>query len=291
MAAVNSPPTRARATPGRAKCSKITDYDDGVPAASSGRVLGRSLQIEHSSPVIEHRSIAPLLPFRVRSVRRAPVLRPFSDTHSRITTHQYPPPILSRVYIHPAPSTRPPPPRARAPLPSVAPARARSRDVNSRHRIHVSRASPPSPARAHLDPSEWASSPPRAPSRARARAIRLSRARRAATLTVRAGMRVDQVQAMGDRVLVVADEAESQTKGGLFIAGGGGAGGPASNLTRTVKSAERRGQGGQSGRSMLINGFSGAEVEFDDGAKGKFVNSSDVLAVLSCVRVTRSSRR
>ena len=74
-------------------------------------------------------------------------------------------------------------------------------------------------------------------SRVPARApISRSRARRASTLTVRAGMRVDQVQAMGDRVLVGADEAESQTKGGLFIAGGGGAGGPGSNLSGTVKS-------------------------------------------------------
>ena len=111
--------------------------------------------------------------------------------------------------------------------------------------------------------------------------LSLARARRASTLTVRAGMRVDQVQAMGDRVLVVADEAESQTKGGLFIAGGGGAGGPGSNLTGTVRSVGAEAKGVKAGDKVLINGFSGTEVEFDDGAKGKFVNSSDVLAVLS----------
>ena len=86
---------------------------------------------------------------------------------------------------------------------------------------------------------------------------------------------------LGDRVLVIADEAESQTKGGLFIAGTGGAGGPGSNLTGTVRSVGAEAKGVKAGDKVLINGFSGTEVEFDDGAKGKFVNSSDVLAVLS----------
>ena len=39
-AAVNAVDACAREPPGRAKCSKITDYDDGVPAASSGGFLG-----------------------------------------------------------------------------------------------------------------------------------------------------------------------------------------------------------------------------------------------------------
>ena len=39
-AAVNAIDACAREPPGRAKCSKITDYDDGVAAASSGGFLG-----------------------------------------------------------------------------------------------------------------------------------------------------------------------------------------------------------------------------------------------------------
>ena len=39
-AAVNAVDACAREPPGRAKCSKITDYDDGVAAASSGGFLG-----------------------------------------------------------------------------------------------------------------------------------------------------------------------------------------------------------------------------------------------------------
>jgi chaperonin GroES len=35
------------------------------------------------------------------------------------------------------------------------------------------------------------------------------------------------------------------------------------------------------GDAVLINGFAGTEVEFEDGEKGKFINSADVLAVLS----------
>lgn len=108
-----------------------------------------------------------------------------------------------------------------------------------------------------------------------------SRRPRAAVLA-RAGMRADTVQAMGDRVLVLADKAESQTKGGLFLAGGsGGASGPGSSVTGRVASVGAEAKGVAVGDRVLINGFAGTEVEFEDGEKGKFVNSSDVLAVLS----------
>ena len=104
---------------------------------------------------------------------------------------------------------------------------------------------------------------------------------RARVLT-RAGMRADTVQAMGDRVLVLADKAESQTKGGLFLAGAsGGANGPGSSVTGRVASVGADAKGVAVGDRVLINGFAGTEVEFEDGEKGKFVNSSDVLAVLS----------
>ena len=39
-------------------------------------------------------------------------------------------------------------------------------------------------------------------------------------------------------------------------------------------------KGIKKGDAVLINGFSGTEVEFEDGEKGKFINAVDVLAVL-----------
>jgi chaperonin GroES len=102
-------------------------------------------------------------------------------------------------------------------------------------------------------------------------------ARRAVTT---AGMKSSECQAMGDRVLVLADKAESQTKGGLFLAGGAGAGGPGSSVTGKVASVGENVKGIKKGDAVLINGFSGTEVEFEDGEKGKFINAIDVLAVL-----------
>lgn len=110
-------------------------------------------------------------------------------------------------------------------------------------------------------------------------ARRASTSRRA--VSVSAGMRADSVQAMGDRVLVLADAAESQTKGGLFLASSGSAGGPGSSVTGKVASVGADVKGISVGDAVLVNGFAGTEVEFEDGAKGKFINSSDVLAVLS----------
>ena len=114
--------------------------------------------------------------------------------------------------------------------------------------------------------------------RANARVHR--RARATMTMT-RAAMNADKVQAMGDRVLVLADAAESQTKGGLFLASSGGASGPGSNVTGKVASVGELVKGVNKGDKVLINGFAGTEVEFEGGVKGKFVNSADVLAVLS----------
>jgi chaperonin GroES len=93
-------------------------------------------------------------------------------------------------------------------------------------------------------------------------------------------MKSSEVQAMGDRVLVLADAAESQTKGGLFLASSGGAGGPGSSITGKVASVGENVKGINKGDAVLINGFSGTEVEFEDGVKGKFINATEVLAVL-----------
>ena len=82
-------------------------------------------------------------------------------------------------------------------------------------------------------------------------------------------------------MLVLADAAESQTKGGLFLASSASAGGPGSSVTGKVASVGADVKGISVGDAVLVNGFAGTEVEFEDGAKGKFINSSDVLAVLS----------
>ncbi|OUS45122.1 hypothetical protein BE221DRAFT_193302 [Ostreococcus tauri] len=116
-----------------------------------------------------------------------------------------------------------------------------------------------------------------APARARVSAP----AKRSRVVVTKAGMRADTVQAMGDRVLVIADAAESQTKGGLFLASSGSAGGPGSTMTGKVASVGSDVKGINKGDAVMVNGFSGTEVEFEDGSKGKFVNSADVLAVLS----------
>lgn len=100
-------------------------------------------------------------------------------------------------------------------------------------------------------------------------------------VATKAAMNADTVQAMGDRVLVLADAAESQTKGGLFLASSGGSSGPGSNVTGKVASVGEAVKGVKKGDKVLINGFAGTEVEFEGGVKGKFVNSADVLAVLS----------
>ena len=100
-------------------------------------------------------------------------------------------------------------------------------------------------------------------------------------VATKAAMNADTLQAMGDRVLVLADAAESQTKGGLFLASSGGSSGPGSNVTGKVASVGEAVKGVKKGDKVLINGFAGTEVEFEGGVKGKFVNSADVLAVLS----------
>jgi chaperonin GroES len=93
-------------------------------------------------------------------------------------------------------------------------------------------------------------------------------------------MNADRVQAMGERVLVLADAAESQTKSGLFLASSANSG-PGSSVTGSVASVGADVKGVKVGDKVLINGFAGTEVEFEAGVKGKFVNASDVLAVLS----------
>ena len=40
-------------------------------------------------------------------------------------------------------------------------------------------------------------------------------------------------------------------------------------------------KGVKAGDKVLINGFSGADVEFADGEQGKFITVDDVIAIIS----------
>ena len=40
-------------------------------------------------------------------------------------------------------------------------------------------------------------------------------------------------------------------------------------------------KGCKAGDKVLVNGFSGSDVEFGDGSKGKFITMDDVIAVIS----------
>ena len=40
-------------------------------------------------------------------------------------------------------------------------------------------------------------------------------------------------------------------------------------------------KGVKAGDKVLINGFAGSDVEFEDGKKGKFITVDDVIAIVS----------
>lgn len=63
------------------------------------------------------------------------------------------------------------------------------------------------------------------------------------------------------------------------MAGGAGAGGSGLSVMGKVVSVGENVKGIKKGDVVLINGFLGMEVEFEDGEKGKFINVVDVLAV------------
>jgi len=121
----------------------------------------------------------------------------------------------------------------------------------------------------------------RAPS-PRALAPRRTRdATRIRRLTIANAMRAQDVRAMGDRVLVLADAQATQTKSGLFLASANANQGPGSSVTGEVASVGADVKALKKGDKVLVNGFAGTEIEFEGGVKGKFVRADDVLAVLS----------
>ena len=57
--------------------------------------------------------------------------------------------------------------------------------------------------------------------------------------------------------------------------------GPGSSITGKVASIGAEVKGVKAGDKVLVNGFSGSDVEFGDGSKGKFITMEDVIAVIA----------
>ena len=104
---------------------------------------------------------------------------------------------------------------------------------------------------------------------------------RRASQHITAAMNVDSVVPLGNRILVIADAKEAQSKGGILLPSANQQGGPGSSMTGKVKSVGLEVKTVKANDAVLINGFAGSEVEFEGGLKGKFITEEDVLAVLS----------
>jgi len=104
---------------------------------------------------------------------------------------------------------------------------------------------------------------------------------RRASVVVSAKLSSDSVQCTGNRVLVIADVAESKSAGGILLPSAAASNGPGSSITGKVKSVGADVKVLKAGDLVLINGFAGADVEFEDGSKGKFLVADDVLAIIS----------
>ena len=104
---------------------------------------------------------------------------------------------------------------------------------------------------------------------------------RSAVVVRAAQMNVKDLKPTGNRVLVIADPAETTTAGGILLASAETAKGPGSSVTGKVASVGAEVKGVKAGDKVLINGFSGADVEFADGEQGKFITVDDVIAIIS----------
>ena len=96
-----------------------------------------------------------------------------------------------------------------------------------------------------------------------------------------AGLNVKDIKPTATRVLVIADEAETTTSGGILLSSAEANSGPGSSMTGKVAAIGSEVKGVKAGDKVLVNGFSGSDMEFDDGAKGKFITMDDVIAVIS----------
>jgi len=82
-------------------------------------------------------------------------------------------------------------------------------------------------------------------------------------------------------LLVIPDQEEATTAGGILLMSSSANAGPGSSICGSVSSVGAECKTVKQGDSVLINGFAGSEIEFEDGSKGKFVTEDDVLAILS----------
>ena len=96
-----------------------------------------------------------------------------------------------------------------------------------------------------------------------------------------AALNVKDLKPTGTRVLVIADEPETTTSGGILLSSAETNTGPGSSITGKVASIGAEVKGVKAGDKVLVNGFSGSDVEFGDGSKGKFITMEDVIAVIS----------
>lgn len=94
------------------------------------------------------------------------------------------------------------------------------------------------------------------------------------------GLSPSKLKATGKRLLVIPDQEEAQTAGGILLMSSSASAGPGSSICGSVSSVGADCKTVKRGDSVLINGFAGSEIEFEDGSKGKFVTEDDVLAIL-----------
>ena len=101
------------------------------------------------------------------------------------------------------------------------------------------------------------------------------------SVVVSAGLTPEKLKATGKRLLVIPDQEEATTAGGILLMSSSANAGPGSSICGSVSSVGAECKTVKQGDSVLINGFAGSEIEFEDGSKGKFVTEDDVLAILS----------
>ena len=99
-------------------------------------------------------------------------------------------------------------------------------------------------------------------------------------VSANSGLSPSKLKATGKRLLVIPDQEEAQTAGGILLMSSSASAGPGSSICGSVSSVVADCKTVKRGDSVLINGFAGSEIEFEDGSKGKFVTEDDVLAIL-----------
>jgi len=99
-------------------------------------------------------------------------------------------------------------------------------------------------------------------------------------VSANSGLSPSKLKATGKRLLVIPDQEEAQTAGGILLMSSSASAGPGSSICGSVSSVGADCKTVKRGDSVLINGFAGSEIEFEDGSKGKFVTEDDVLAIL-----------